>query len=125
MVAQNLPRETRVLSRRRRSMGGSISGLQGANDPEEPVGVALELEERPSTPPKQRDAAAAEVDVESPRNVEDTPAGKAAALVTQLTGGDSTQPDGAQLAALSTLLAAQEGDDLTVHDAVRAAKLCA
>ena len=67
MVAQNLPRETRVLSRRRRSMGGSISGLQGANDPEEPVGVALELEERPSTPPKQRDAAAAEVDVESPK----------------------------------------------------------
>ena len=112
------------MPRRRCSMGSSISGLHGANDPEEPVGVALELEERPSTPTKQRDAAAAEADVESPRNHEDTPAGKAAILVTQLTAGDSTQPDGAQLAALSALLAAQEGDDMTVHDAVRADKLC-
>lgn len=100
-------------------MGSSISALYGG---EESEGVVLEMKEQPATPQskqQQQREAGEEVDVESPRSGADTPAGKAATLVTQLTTDDEKALDSSQLAALSGLLAVNEDGDFTVDDTVR------
>eukprot|EP01043_Picozoa_sp_COSAG02_P002686 COSAG02_NODE_63_length_43286_cov_54.666412_24_plen_159_part_00 len=101
-------------------MGSSISVLYGG---EESEGVALEMEEQPATPQgkqqqQQRDVGT-EVDLESPRSGADTAAGKAAALVAQLTTDDEKELDSSQLATLSAMLAVNEDDDFSVDDTVR------